>query len=368
MTVGTVLALVATTGGCGEIDEASPEDIAVKQSAIVGGQFGYSYARSSVFAQANGNLADPSVTGSSIAGVQNTIFPLTSPGAYDVTFPGLGADDFGALQLTAYGIGSNRCAIGFGPVFTTGQMVTRVFCSNATGAPASSRFTLSAYDPPPGIANFWGYASVGILVFNGTSTPSPRRNSTGGTNTVQRLSVGRYIVTFPGFSGIGNAQITSTGGGSNVVNSICKLVASTNQYVSVACFDYLGRADDTAFTVSYGIHQSPHGMPTFHYLMADQPTVSSYVAGSQEGRRVSGAAFGSATVQRTGRGSYVVMIPNISTVASTATVTSVGTTPDYCKLAGIDRTSPNTYVSVYCYDLGGKTVDTKFSLAYGSQN
>lgn len=108
--------------------------------------------------------------------------------------------------------------------------------------------------PPDPLAGRTGY----VWANNPTSasyTPSTTysHNSSGGTITITRSSIGRYAVRFAGLGGSGTAgghvQVTAYGGGSETAKVANWGSSGTDFIVNVRCFNSSGTPVDTRYTV-----------------------------------------------------------------------------------------------------------------------
>lgn len=102
------------------------------------------------------------------------------------------------------------------------------------------------------------------------------------------------------------------------------------------------------------------------YVWADQPTAADYAPSAAYSYNSAGETN---TVERFGRGSYLVHFPRVSAAdnGGTVDVTAYGwrSHPAVCKTSGWVRSSAGgTDVSVDCYTPSGKRIDARFSAVY----
>jgi len=91
-------------------------------------------------------------------------------------------------------------------------------------------------------------------------------NSTGGTNTIQRNSVGNYTVTLPGLTKPGgDAQVVGQKESPHAVTPRCKAVGwapvSGGTNITVQCFGKLGASRDQIFWLAYSVGEPLGVMP-----------------------------------------------------------------------------------------------------------
>jgi hypothetical protein len=189
----------------------------------------------------------------------NTIV-RSGPGAYVVTFPGLGwpltppsRGAGGNVQVTAYGAGPARCKVERWD--SDGSTLTvKVLCFTAAGAPVDSRYTvLYQADELPG-GNDAGYA---LVTAAGAAPTQFQVNSSGPAvlNTVTHTGgSGLYRIVLPGLavSG-GNLQVTGYGPGSVhcKVRSLNHDDVPGETVVVVGCHNSTGTLVDSAFSIAY---------------------------------------------------------------------------------------------------------------------
>jgi hypothetical protein len=196
-------------------------------------------------------------------------------------------------------------------------------------------------------------------------------NSTGGTNTILRNSVGNYYATLPGFTGNGgDVQVTAYGAPAR-----CKVGAlgggDAGAIVKVLCFDTSGVAADEEFDLAYAVKE-PFGLTTASnshgvWAWANRPNDTvSYEPPAPE--QYNGFATGRLTAQKLGTGQYAVNIPGqLSYRSSTILATGYGMGADYCNTSNwVSNATANT-VYVNCYKQGGMPVDAEFDMTLQTQ-
>ncbi len=139
-----------------------------------------------------------------------------STGQYAVNIPNMGTPG-GIAQVVAYGGGNHYCNIAFWGQSGTIQQIG-VKCYTAAGIAADGSFSVLFYKEDRAAAQW----SNGYLWANQQSTASYtpsgayNYNSKGGSNTVVRISAGRYTATFPNLAPLphlGSPMVTAYGSG-----------------------------------------------------------------------------------------------------------------------------------------------------------
>ncbi|GAA2394268.1 hypothetical protein Cme02nite_08960 [Catellatospora methionotrophica] len=190
------------------------------------------------------------------AGAPNVVTPL-GVGQWSVKFLNIGSGGpvDGSAQVTAVATVGTRCKIR-NWTSTAAQQEVIVFCFNAAGALANSRFTVSyqqkaslygAGFPPQYFGYLWNAPPVGPAFTNFNSVLGYS------ANTLISAGPGLSLVTFRqiGFAPL-TVQVTAAGSNSN----FCGLnfpwtIAGVDLYVrDVSCYTNAGAAVNTGFTIS----------------------------------------------------------------------------------------------------------------------
>jgi hypothetical protein len=142
--------------------------------------------------------------------------------------------------------------------------------------------------------------------------------------SVSRSSTGMYSVDLGATLLVegGNVQVTALGN----APGYCKSFGWTARSVSVACFDMLGNAEDSGFTLLVTL---PDDDGDIAYVLADDATANSY-SPSAEG--TSPSYRGRITIERTGTGFYRVLGSGIAGDNINLQVTAVGRDSAYCSI------------------------------------
>ncbi|MFI7453819.1 hypothetical protein ACIBQX_40455 [Nonomuraea sp. NPDC049714] len=176
----------------------------------------------------------------------------TDVGRYSVTMPNLGLNG-GIAHVTSVGFDATTCNVQDWVPSGTAQLV-RVQCFDPGGVFADSMFTVSFVNLASAqrhLAYVWADQPSAT-----TYTPSSAHqfNSTGATNTVNRVGPGYYSVHLPGMKdAVGYLQVTAQ----NTTAGRCKAHSqgpsqdSDAMVVAIFCTNLNGSMTDTAFTFSY---------------------------------------------------------------------------------------------------------------------
>jgi hypothetical protein len=303
----------------------------------------------------------------------NTVTQVAgSPGLYRVTFPGLGTETGGNVQVTAQGPSSTRCKV---VTWSPGAAELSVFvlCHDALGQRANSKFSVAyvrrkSHDPAATGGYLWATRPTESFY---TPPLEYQWNVTGARNTVQRHGVGDYTATFTGVSfDEGTVEVTAAGG----ENTYCKVQWWGGGSVGVSCFGAGGEPADSMFTLLHTggttVGRSPNGTPAFHYAWAHDASAESYTLGPQYhfGNLAPQCASTDAmTMLHRTPGNYEATIPGFNEFGNVQ-VAAYGTSPDYCKVEGWWRSGDaDTTVRVFCFDRFGAPVDSQFVLVYSSE-
>jgi hypothetical protein len=280
-------------------------------------------------------------------------------GNYTVTLPGLGGDG-GNVQVTAYGSsGTQRCKVASWYPYWLAQTVN-VRCHATSGAASDSMFTLQ-YQANGSGATFYdqGYVWANSPTTASYTAPAPYSwNSRGGTNTIQRVSTGRYRVTFPlvNMSG-GNVQVTAYGTGSEY----CNVVNWGGGTADIACYTRTGAAVDTQFSASYTITRMPSAQVWTHgFYMWNQQT-----GNTAWHTPAAPYAWTSRTTMQTRKvstGVYEINVPNQAFTDAVPVVVAYNTN----KTCRISHWNSGVTLTVRCFTPGGSLSDSQFSVLYNS--
>ena len=284
-------------------------------------------------------------------------------GIYDVRFPNNFpvTPNWGTVLVAALSTHGAFCSVGdFGSQLNSYEGVIAT-CFDRTGAAADTKFAVDFLD----LHTLAGRSAYVFANQPSASSYTPdltyQFNSTGGTNTIDRLSAGRYAVRLPGLgSSHGNVQVSSMGTG------FCRVISwgpdSGDQLVQVQCQDASGDPVDSTFlfvfTQDQGLKQ--HGAHGVAYLEANRPTAGSYTPEAHYRYSSAGKA---SHVARTGVGSYVVTVPGLPAGGS-AQVTAYGAGTSRCNLASIATSGSLAKIGVICLKPNGHPVDSRFGLSF----
>jgi hypothetical protein len=307
----------------------------------------------------------PSVTyQKSSAGAVDTMV-RTGTGAYTLTFPNLGVNA-GTVNVTAYGTGSEMCKVKSW-LAGAGGLAVRVLCFTAAGAPVDTQFTATFAKPVGG--SRWAYVWANLPAA-GSYTPHTtyQGNATGATNTITRLSTGRYEVRLPGVGGpSGAAKVTAYGSGSEACKVDGWSQSGSDELVTVQCTTAAGVATDAQFTMTFHAEGGVLGVPTRWtagraHVLADQPASASYTPGPDLQFNSTG---GTNTITRSSTGVYTVFLPGLWSRRGDVQVTAYADAAR-CKVAswGGPFFAANVSVGVRCFDNAGAPADARFVMSF----
>lgn len=206
-------------------------------------------------------------------------------------------------------------------------------------------------------------------------TPALDFNSQGLGDTVARLGMGYYAITFRGLlvfganPGVAHATAVGTGAAHCKVANMGGRSGSANESVWVRCYDPAGNPVDTKFAASFA---TPADWAVRHaFVRADQPSAALYTPGAAYQYNSTGAAI---TVTRGSIGVYTVKIPGMATAMAFSTppdggaavVTAFGDGTARCKTSGWSVSGADSLVSVRCLDSNSNLVDSQFELTFHS--
>ena len=193
-----------------------------------------------------------------------------------------------------------------------------------------------------------------------TPAVKDRGNSSGGTNTVQRVGEGQYRVTFEGLGTPGGALIhispLGTAARLCVIDDWGVSVSEDDYIVLVDCRNRHGSHADTAFVVNLLILflvQDDLG-----YVVANEPGTTDYLPAIQYN-----SAQETNSVHRLGTGRWRVTFPGIggSSGKGSVQVTASGVEGTVCRVTSWEA---GLVANVACRDHDGSLVDTSFHLGY----
>lgn len=309
-----------------------------------------------------------SATNAASSQSQPNAITRSSAGVYAVRFGGLasGTDKTsGVAHVTARQGSSNFCVVGgWNP--DNADRVVDVFCYDAAGTPADTRFDIAFNRPAAGneIRGFlWADASEEDF-----SVPSLayQYNAAGPLASVERLAAGTYRAFFPALSSDGDVGVMVSAYGGEVRR--CRVldvgVDEMGRFgVGVACEDPAGTPADSRFTLSVIRDTALVGMP-FNVLGAYLRTLDPVTAevGVDEGYNEVG---GVNSASRTATGRYVARLGGFGPFEAVGNVqvTAVGDAASHCTVEGMSVVGQNVEVVVLCFD-GAAPVDSEFALTY----
>jgi hypothetical protein len=355
-TVVSIVVLLAAGGG---------DLVTLAGTAIPSDIWGYGVVRNG---SANYTLAGKD--GKNSAGTTNSVERFGA-GKYAVYLPSLdvGALNAGTALVTTLSTNANHlCVVDDFGWHSPDPAEIDVACYNRSGVATDGTFSASLIDAQS-LTGKAGYVWANDPTNPTTYIPdvSYQYNSTGATNTITRLSMGRYAVHLPGLAtSRGNVQVAAKHVASSSMPAICRAItwgpSATDLVVTVQCRDLSSAKADADFDLFFaqgqGLKGSGH-VPVA-YLDANHPTSASYAPDPL--RRFSTAGL-TPHVTRSGVGRYLVTLPGMPR-GGAAQVTPYGTGTSFCVLSSIRKVGTPQQVGVRCYKLNGDPVDSEFGLSY----
>jgi hypothetical protein len=234
-----------------------------------------------------------------------------------------------------------------------------------TGAAVAARVA-PAYAAP---VDRWGFALVDDPTVPAWTSLDPSFQATSPASPVVqggRLGPGRFQVRFLGLgiASKGNVHVTAVNKKGNFCETVgWFVVAGPDEIVELQCFAPGGVPADTAFTVLWTLNGTVVPSPAGSYASVH------YVAGSGVVERFnSTGANVTATPVGTGIAQVVFEKVGVTGVGRTGnlqvTALSRSGAPRRCKVGGWDPSNTDIVANVYCFDAGGKLVDSDFTASY----
>ncbi|MEZ6037312.1 MAG: hypothetical protein R3F29_07515 [Planctomycetota bacterium] len=213
----------------------------------------------------------------------------------------------------------------------------------------------------------WAWSNVSAPGSEYVPSLGYQHTPTGERITIERLSLGRYMVHLGQISGNGVFHVTAFGTNSNtaVVESWGNLNGEAVGYVST--FNAAGSRVDSRFNVHYRVGGA--GSDRAAYCWANNATSASYtphLTWQWNGNR------GDITINRQGVGVYQVTIPGLSTaLASEGGNVQVSpyaggspSSPVYAKVSSWSPSGADMIVNVRTFDVTGAPSDERFVMSY----
>jgi hypothetical protein len=287
-------------------------------------------------------------------------------GRYKVTFSGLGSfATGGTVDVTAEGLQPEQCnVVRWVPDSTGANLLVYVDCWTVAGAALDSPF-MAAFTS--------GGSTTGTTDFVWANNPTSRSytplaayqfNSSGGTNTIQRLGTGRYEVFLPGpvVTG-GTVKVTAYGSNANFCQVESWAAASPGQNVIVDCFNPAGTPVNNRFTATFTASDDllGDGASNSGYLWGNDPSSSTYTPDPTYQFDTAGTT---ATVTKLppNPGEWETLFPNEADGAQgDQQGTAYGPTPAHCVVDGPIGNSTSEQGDVFCFDTGGNLLDTLYT-------
>jgi hypothetical protein len=194
-----------------------------------------------------------------------------------------------------------------------------------------------------------------------TNTPGYQFNSTGGANTVARLSAGAYEARLRGLAGAtGTVQVSAQGSAPRSCEVGGRRTAGADLVLAVTCFNGTAKAD-APFTLTYADRVGLLGAPGrwAAYALASRPAAAS---APSDASATFDSAGGAATITRSGAGAYQVRLGGVGITRGHVQVSAQGTEGNRCAVADLTRSGSDQLVTVACTTPAGARADTRFSV------
>lgn len=314
----------------------------------------------------------------SSAGYLPTQITRESTGTYRVDFARLAATS-GNFQVSAFG-SANRCKVHDWTTSGTTQRL-RVKCRTPAGAAADTQFTARYQRRQEQLGWDGGYVYADQPT---TSLYTPAGGYTWnsqewGSNIVQRVGTGHYVVTLEGQGGdsssYGIADVTAVGTGSEY----CVIGGhgdddDGSEEVTVRCHAATGAAADTRFMLAFG-HFSMGSTLSYGIVTANNATAASYTPVDQRVQNYCGTPAGQATVTRSTTGRYTVnfdglVSSSLMLAKANVHVSAWSSSGNYCNpwslTVGNGTVGSDTAVAVRCFTPSGSAVNSTFYTTLGT--
>lgn len=294
-------------------------------------------------------------------------------GRYLVHLPGLVAGStFGLGFASALGNQGRQCNVaGTSLGATEGSIV--VYCYDALGAAADSRFTASLVELETASGKAAYAFDLAPAATDHTPGTSDQFDSKGGTITIHRSSEGKYQVRMPGLASVrGNVQLSTTGAlsalsGLEYNAASCHAVGwgpdGTDLVIDVVCRDSSGIRADSYFAVffSQGEGLKGPGGTRVAYFSALGKSETSYTPAPGQWYSTAGEP---PTIERLGTGHYQATIEGLP-LGGAALVTAYGSGLARCSVSSIRTLAPKPLtIGVRCQSPTGTPMDAAFGLSY----
>lgn len=197
-------------------------------------------------------------------------------------------------------------------------------------------------------------------------------NSVGGTNTVDRLGVGRYEVRFGGLDAVTGCSASNGCAGTALATAmsqtqrlctVTELASGLPVTVSVTCRDRMGTLADSRFSVNFVAVRDDYAVAAYFY--AEQPSNPNTYRPASEYNFNYYSPTNNA-VERLGTGYYFVYLTDLH--AGTTGNLQVAGVDARCRIEDrYDNNDPgDVYGAVYvrCRDAAENAADTTFFLSY----
>lgn len=210
----------------------------------------------------------------------------------------------------------------------------------------------------------WGYTPDGTYSYNSSTLGFGAP-----INTVTKLEVGRYQVTYPNIGVLGGtALVTAYGSGTEQCNvEGWGPNANGGQDVTYRCFSLDGQPVDTLFSGSFTNIAAVEAGTRLTYLWANEQSTDIGTPYTPSSTYQFNSSGGLSSITRTDVGTYTVEIPGAASIGGHVQVTAYGTGTERCKSAGWGTNGVNLFATVRCFTLNGISADSRFTFTFADQ-
>jgi hypothetical protein len=291
----------------------------------------------------------------------------SGPGEYTVDFDGLGAyADQGTVDVSPEGFGAAVCSVtSWGPDSTGTILQVGVDCYALSGTRMNDYFEVAftSGGSTSGTTDYvWANDSTAKSY---TPNRDHQFNSSGGTNTIEKLGKGQYEVTMPGpVATDGTVKVTAYGTTSDACETDGWSAESPGQEVDVDCFNKAGQAANDRFTMTFTAANDLLGDGgASGYVWANEPSSSSYVPDTLYQYDTVGTQ---ASVIMFTTGQWEVAFPSAGQGdTGDEQVTAYGSDDTHCVEDGPAGAVGGTESGdVYCFDNSGNPVNDYYTMQW----
>ncbi len=293
-------------------------------------------------------------------------------GTYEVRIPNMGSNNLGVCHAVAYDSNLSVQVVNWYP--SGSDLLVNIKSFDPSGRLTDGRFVIMFYREDNANGAYTWVSGTGAM------THGYEDNSAGGTTIVNKISTGKYRVTFPNIkpdqynNKKGTVLVTPYGTTPSRAQIIgWSVAAGGGATITVQMRDTGGRARDGKFVVSY-INDFNIGQQGYSesadwgaFVWANNATAAGTYTPSATYRK-NNAGSDDIKITRQSKGVYIVRLKGLPHYRSTTAIaTAYGSSNAYTVVDGWNRNAPNTTdVVVKCFDPSGNPKDSQFTLFYYS--